>query len=255
MKQPHPRTLSHVKSQLRTSGEWPGAVHLRKGWGSAHVRPWNDQSPRTASLRLERGGDRFIEACVACLADQGVEQALTTALPPGQTALWKRAGFSDHLQLVVFERDLTQPAGPIAHPVEADSRPDMRRLAALDDRAFPSTWRVGFEGLLDATSATPFADVLTVSSDGEVVGFAIVGETMSVAYLQRLAVDPDHFRRGIGRSLVRACVDWGRKRGARTMVLNTQPDNFAASRLYESEGFVAFGPKLKVLARDTRSTR
>ena len=63
-------------------------------------------------------------------------------------------------------------------------------------------------------------------------------------------MDPDHARRGIGRSLVRASVDWARRHGARTMVLNTQPENLAAARLYEDEGFVRLGARLRVLAKE-----
>lgn len=255
MKQPHTRTLSHVRSQLRTRGEWPGAVRLRRGWASAHARPWNDQTDRVASLRLERGTDRFLEACVTWLSEQGVERTLTPALPPDQTRIWRRAGFQDHLRLLVFERDLSRPPDHIAHEVVVSPEPDMSRLAHIDDRAFPPTWRVGRGGLSDARTATPIADVLTVASDGEVVAFAIVGEMANVAYLQRLAVDPDYTRRGIGRSLVRACMDWARKRGARAMILNTQPENLPAAQLYTSEGFVSLGPKLRVLACDTSPIR
>src|SRR5690606_14143680 len=53
MQQLHLRTLSHVKSELRTKGHWPGVVRLRRGWAAAQARPWNDQTAELASLRLE----------------------------------------------------------------------------------------------------------------------------------------------------------------------------------------------------------
>src|SRR5690606_28673612 len=116
-------------------------------------------------------------------------------------------------------------------------------------------WRIGQAGLADAMAATPNSVVLVVEVAGVTVGFAIVGEMAGVSYLQRLAVHPDHARRGIGRSLVRASVDWARRHGARTMVLNTQPENTAAARLYEDEGFVRLGARLRVLAREGSGCR
>jgi ribosomal protein S18 acetylase RimI-like enzyme len=248
------RTLSHMRTQVRARGDWPGVVQLRRGWRSATARPWNDQSPRLAALRLERGSDRFLTTCVDWLTDVGVERTLTPALAAEQTHVWRRAGFRDHLQLVVFERDLTIGSDPPLHQVESYPDPDLEILAGIDDRAFDPTWRVGRCGLADARSATPFSEVLIVEERGGIAGFAIVGEMSSVSYLQRVAVEPTQSRRGIGRSLVRSGMEWARRRGAGSMVLNTQPENVAAAALYRDEGFIALGPKLSVLAKDNTAT-
>lgn len=249
MQQSHILTLSHVRTELRSRGDWPGSVQLRRGWSLARARPWNDQSETVASLRLERGGDRFLSACVEWLGGQGVTMTLSPALAQEQSPVWRRAGFEDHLRLVVFERDLREPSGPPLHSVVPDPSPDLAELAAIDDRAFEPTWRVGKRGLADASSATPLSEVLTITDSGTIVGFAIVGEMGSVSYLQRLAVEPDRTRQGLGRSLLRASIDWARTRRAHTMLLNTQPENVAAAALYTAEGFVMLGPKLRVLAR------
>lgn len=203
-----------------------------------------------AALRLDRGGDQFLDACVYWLTGVGVQMTLSPALASDQARIWRRAGFEDHLELVVFERDLTEGSDPPLHRVEEYPETDLEVLAEIDDRAFDPTWRVGRGGLADAVSATPLSEVLVVREEAEVVGFAIVGELAAVSYLQRVAVDPSRSRRGIGRSLVRACMEWARRRGARTMLLNTQPDNQAAAALYRDEGFVSLGRKLSVLARD-----
>lgn len=249
------RTLSHMRTEVRAQGEWPGQIQLRRGWRVAQARPWNDQSPAMAALRLDRGGDRFLDACVHWLMGRGVEVTLSPALAADQTRIWRQAGFSDHLELVVFERDLTAATDPPLHRVETHPDPDLVLLAAIDDRAFEPVWRVGRGGLADALSATPISETLTVIDDGHIVGFAIVGELSSVSYLQRVAVEPSQARRGIGRSLVRASMDWARRRGARSMLLNTQPDNQAAASLYRSEGFMSLGRKLSVLARPTAPAR
>ncbi|MFP3916075.1 MAG: GNAT family N-acetyltransferase, partial [Actinomycetota bacterium] len=241
--------LSHMRPDVRVRGEWPEAVVLRRGWRAARARPWNDQSTHLAALRLDRGGDRFLDACTEWLWGVGVVQVMSPALAADQTATWRRAGFRDHLHLAVFERDLTDVVEPPLHRVESEEHPDFGVLAAIDDRAFDPVWRVGRAGLEDARAATPLSDVLTVVEDGRTAGFAIVGAMTSVSYLQRVAVEPSRARRGIGRSLLRASMGWARRRGARSMLLNTQPDNAPAAALYHDEGFVALGSRLSVLAR------
>lgn len=208
-----------------------------------------------AALRLDRGGNQFIDACVHWLMGRGVELTLSPALASDQTRIWRQAGFQDHLELLVFERDLTAATDPPLHRVETYPEPDLALLAGIDDRAFEFLWRVGRGGLADARSATPLSEALIVAENGEIVGFAIVGELSSVSYLQRVAVEPSRARQGIGRSLVRASMGWAKRRGARSMLLNTQPDNEAAASLYRSEGFMSLGRKLSVLARPTSPGR
>src|SRR5690606_7522989 len=176
MQQLHLRTLSHVRSELRTKGDWPGVVRLRRGWAAAQARPWNDQTVELASLRLERGGDRFLGACVQWLGERGVRRVLSRAMPDDQSSPWRRAGFENHLEFVVFEKDLRMPPSPPLHRVTVDSSPDAAALAVIDDRAFDPVWRIGQAGLADAMAATPNSVVLVVEVAGVTVGFAIVGE-------------------------------------------------------------------------------
>lgn len=234
---------------MRIKGSWPERVQMRRGWALAMARPWNDQTDRVAALRLDRGSDKFLAMCADWLAGQGVELIRSPALGETQTGLWRRAGFSDSLELVVFERSLTDPFEAPMRRVTDLASPDLSLLADIDDRAFDPDWRVGRGGLEDAISATPGSVVLAVMDGDTALGFAIVGEMAGVSYLQRLAVDPDHAGGGIGSSLVRSGCRWARRRGAHTMLLNTQPENQAAAGLYLREGFVALGPRLRVLAR------
>jgi ribosomal-protein-alanine N-acetyltransferase len=82
---------------------------------------------------------------------------------------------------------------------------------------------------------------------GGLAGFAITGVGVTLAYLQRVAVDPACQGRGIGRSLVRSSARWAERQGARALMLNTQADNVPALNLYESEGFETLSEPLAVL--------
>lgn len=237
-----------MQPELRVSGKWPGRVTLRRGWALAHARPWNDQSPHVAALRLDRGNDRFLRRCLDWLAPHGVERVQSSAVAESQSQVWRRAGFADHLELVVFERSLHLPWPPPARPVSVEGPVDPSRLVAIDDRAFVPEWRVGRLGLAEAMEATPGGATLLAYEEGALIAFCIVGELAGTSYLQRLAVDPRYSGKGVGRDLVRAAFGWARRRGARTMLLNTQPDNHAAAGLYQSEGFRRLPSPLWVLA-------
>ena len=57
------------------------------------------------------------------------------------------------------------------------------------------------------------------------------------AYIDDFAVDAQHRRRGIGRALMQRAMEWARDKGLPGIMLETQNNNVAACRLYESFGF------------------
>jgi ribosomal protein S18 acetylase RimI-like enzyme len=57
------------------------------------------------------------------------------------------------------------------------------------------------------------------------------------AYIDDFAVDARHRRQGIGRALMQRAIEWARDKGFPGMMLETQNNNLAACRLYESCGF------------------
>ena len=76
--------------------------------------------------------------------------------------------------------------------------------------------------------------------DGRVVGTANIAPEESVEglwVLSNVAVAPSHRRQGIGRRLVRACLDYAAGHGARLVQLHVWASNEPAVRLYASEGF------------------
>ncbi len=232
---------------LTVRGTWPGPMVLRQGWAKANVRPWNDDIP-DAQLRLVRGSEGFIRACAETVRDAGATGVTSPPVAETGTGLWNRAGFGPYLSLDLYTRDLFRPLNEPAHQVEKESPGDWTGPVAIDRAAFEPVWRLGGLGLREAKDATPRSVFLSIRhGDGAMVGFAIVGAGNAVAYLQRVAVHPDHRSLGYGRSLVRAGLKWGRNHGGRTMLLNTQRDNSAAAVLYKSEGFEVMPSVLEVL--------
>ena len=57
------------------------------------------------------------------------------------------------------------------------------------------------------------------------------------AYIDNLAVDEKHRRKGVGRALMARAMEWAKERRLPGLMLETQNNNVAACRLYESCGF------------------
>ncbi|MCE9635338.1 MAG: helix-turn-helix domain-containing GNAT family N-acetyltransferase [Planctomycetes bacterium] len=106
-------------------------------------------------------------------------------------------------------------------------------------------WNVGFEALV-ARVVADFAErgesarerLWIAESGGERIGSVLlVARTKSVAQLRLLLVEPGFRGRGVGRSLLDACIAFARSGGYRKIALWTEAGLEDARRLYERAGF------------------
>jgi ribosomal protein S18 acetylase RimI-like enzyme len=74
---------------------------------------------------------------------------------------------------------------------------------------------------------------------GAVIGFAVAWVVDGEGHLDELAVTPAHGRRGVGRALVDAVVDWSAARGLPSVTLITFRDVPWNGPFYEKLGFEA----------------
>lgn len=228
-------------------GEWPGPITFRRGWARAEARRWNDAED-DASLRLVRGSSAFLKACTDKVHEIGAGAIISPPLPVSGLRTWESADYERFMELALMRLSLdAQPAAP-NHLVVQTDRSDAHQLLRIDAAAFSTFWRFDDNGLLEALDATGQSMILVIrDSDGTAVGFAIVGFGHAIAYLQRVAVDPQWQGHGMGRSLVRVAARKARAAGAKAMLLNTQFDNEAAIALYESEGFTTMPDRLALV--------
>lgn len=232
---------------MRVRGEWPNPVALRQGWSRAVARPWN-RSRTDAHLRLIRGSSSFLSSASEAVLGLGASAVVSPPLLAGAQRPWLAAGFNPYVGLTLLRNEVN---GELSHPGTVRRLGDTAwaRVVSIDAAAFGDEWRAELPALLEALRSTSKSVLLGVDEPGtsELAGYAIVAASTGGGYLQRLAVDPEFQERGHGRTLTRAAHNWARRRGARTMLLNTKPDNQGALALYQSEGYVALPDRLELL--------
>ena len=232
-------------------------------WGADRLRvgPWRGDH-RIAYLAPTPGhppDPATIRDCVGGLRRDGYVSVLTSALSPSEQRPFLACGFAvhEHLHLLRHPLDPAAPIQPIqpVGPVEPATtrrgrRRDREAVLAVDHLAFSPFWRFDRAGLDDARDATPVSRFRVATQSGAVVGYAVTGRAGPISYLQRLAVHPDVQRRGIATMLVNDALRWATRRGARTMLVNTQEQNRPAVALYERLGFLLEAEGLDVLEHD-----
>jgi ribosomal protein S18 acetylase RimI-like enzyme len=223
---------------------------IGRGRERARAGPWRGDRQVAYLVPLPNApapSAAFVEWAMEELAGRGFVRVVTNALPLTQQGGFLRAGFDVQAQLHVLGRDLRHmpPASPLE--LRTGHRRDHAGVLELDSRAFAGLWRLDEEGLADAIGATPRTRLRLVG-DGFPLGYALTGRAGRRGFLQRLAVDPDHRRRGVGRALVVDALRWLRRWRVERVVVNTPHGNEPALALYESLGFRREPAGLSVLS-------
>ncbi len=210
-------------------------------WGGGRLRagPWRGDG-RIAYVAPVPAGPlpnaETVRHTCAVLAERGYVEVVTSALAPNEAHGFIAAGFEVRERLHLLAHAMTAlPAVP-PRLLRRGHRGDRSPALAVDGRAFDAFWRLDDDGFDEAMRATPSSRFRVADRDG-VVGYAITGRAGGRGFLQRLAVDPDHHREGIGTALVADSLHWLDRRGVRRTVVNTQQGNDAALALYEDLGF------------------
>lgn len=197
-------------------------------------------------------GAAAISAELARLHAAGIRRVLTGALHEAELGPFLATGFHEHERLHLLRHDLVRiPEAAPAVRMRRAWRRDLTSVLDIDTRAFDAFWALDRRGLDDAVRATPVARFRVTGAVGRPIsGYAVTGRAADRGYLQRLAVDPEHHREGIGQALVADALGWLRRRGARVAMVNTQERNAGALALYRACGFVEEPTGLLVLERD-----
>ena len=227
--------------------------------GGARFRygPWRSDPSLGQIIPLPGGSGINEEAVIEAtglLAARGFDSVLTSALGPAEQVPFLDAGYRVCQVLRLLEIGLTRAMeAPLPEPglrIRPARRRDMRPILELDAEAFDAFWRFDAKALAEAAHATPRNRRRVAQRDGRVVGYTMTGRSGRTGFVQRLAVDPDHHRRGTGRILLVDSLSWLQRSGATRALVNTQPENDQALALYRSTGFNQRPEGLAVLRLD-----
>lgn len=107
-----------------------------------------------------------------------------------------------------------------------------------------------FQELLEDSNC----EILIAKDNGVIVGFAVMElndsppfESMTprkYAYINDFGVKSNYQRKGIGRELFKACVEWSKNRGAASLDLNVWEFNQKAISFYASLGMKNLSRKM-----------
>lgn len=200
--------------------------------------------------------DAAAPACRAALL-----QALHAALPsvrrfdafpqvdelPLRTSL-RDAGYRDHVQHHVMERDAARPAPAWPAVVRDAAADDADTLTPLHEALFPATY-MSVAGMLAQRDEGHRLLVVAGSDGATPAGYLFVREQPhdDEAYVDFLGVAPTERGRGLGRTLLDAALHWAlARRGLPRVNLTVRQDRAPALGLYQSAGFreVAAGAQM-----------
>lgn len=137
----------------------------------------------------------------------------------------------------------------MTHPVLVLRAEDAGRMSRLHMRCFDDPWSaVSFRGLLlDASILT-----LGVELEGELVAFAMAQTIAGESDILTVATAPEHRRKGLGATLIRALINRLGERGISRITLDVAEDNAPARALYRGFGFTEDGrrPRYYTAGRD-----
>lgn len=121
--------------------------------------------------------------------------------------------------------------------VRLESR-HLAAMARLEKKCFSEPWSLD---MLEEGLAAPAGMALGMMREGELCAYALLLVVAGQAELLRIATDSACRRQGIGRALLRACLERLEQCGCRELFLEVRESNAAARALYESEGFEQVG--------------
>ncbi|MFT0132305.1 GNAT family N-acetyltransferase [Candidatus Enterenecus avicola] len=117
----------------------------------------------------------------------------------------------------------------------------IKTINVEDNRQAVCQWLNHSSKKTEAVSAFSDQEQLSLAffDNQDQLGGLIGKRTGNTIHIQLLAVNPDHQNQGIGKQLIQALFDYGKKVGCRSVTVTTQ--DYQAPHFYQAVGFETFG--------------
>ena len=114
---------------------------------------------------------------------------------------------------------------------------DIEYLLDLDHKIFEDYWKNSKSAFEETMKSCNNNYLFKSGSDGNLDGYAILGETRKFTYLQRIGITKNYQGSGLGNNLLNFIINFAIEKKFVNMKLNTQSDNIAALNLYRKNKF------------------
>jgi ribosomal protein S18 acetylase RimI-like enzyme len=190
--------------------------------------------------------ERLWPSAMEALRPLGVDRVWVMTTQSWFAALLLASGFriSGHVVALMYCVGARPEGDASAEHILPVREADLAEIESLDQAAFPVPWQLDTPAVRETRLRSALATLYRV--DGRVLGYQMAVPTAQGVHLARLAVHPDHRRRGIGRALVTHLLGYFSQQGAPRVTVNTQDDNAASLRLYRGLGFQPTGDSYPV---------
>jgi len=218
--------------------------------GSFYTRKWNDYLPYVYFEKIYGGHGLLMK--VINLSKENNTILHSSMINENQVESWKSAGWVPYKNLYVCDLNLrnltlnTQENQVTISQKKLEVK-DFSYLLDLDKNIFDEYWRNSSSSFHETLKSCFNNYLFLQERDGKLIGYAILGETRNLSYLQRIGVDKQYQQQGLGGELLQTVLAFAKKRKFITMKLNTQQDNESALNLYKKNSFNVQKNKLIIM--------
>jgi|BioPla2DNA2_1021312.scaffolds.fasta_scaffold09013_6 ribosomal-protein-alanine N-acetyltransferase len=120
-------------------------------------------------------------------------------------------------------------------------RADLESVLEIEKASFSTPWsRYAFLAELCENKRARYF-VACEKEQGKVVGYVGIWLVLNEGHITTIAVHPDYRRKGIGKKLMLAAIEFAESSGVDAVTLEVRVSNTGAQNLYKQIGFISVG--------------
>ena len=221
--------------------------------GSYYTRKWNDCCPYVYFEKVYGGHSLLKKA--ANISKYNEISFHSSMIKENQVNSWEAAGCFTDKKLYVCDQNMKYfSKNTVENSTNVSQKSleisDFSNLLDLDEAIFEPYWRNSINSFHETLKSCLNNYLFIQKKKDEIIGYAILGETRKLSYLQRIGVSKNHQKQGYGDELLKSVLTFSKKKKFLTMRLNTQETNESALNLYKKNGFSIQKNKLVIMCTE-----
>jgi ribosomal-protein-alanine N-acetyltransferase len=189
--------------------------------------------------------NQLINVSITEHRSKGTQALFSTATTEWFTDLLQSTGFRFDTQVITLATLIDHSATPdLSLTIRAMEMTDLEGVLALDRLAFSPEWRLDQASLEHAFSHSAIATVGVDSN--QVIAYSVTNAIFDSGHLNRLAVHPTQWGRGLGEQMLKDLNMRCSEQGITHLTVNTQANNQRSIALYQRAGFRQSGEAMPI---------